>query len=206
MSSLFANVNNSHNAAPMTSNKVGPVQGCGGPATSPKAFNEDGVFKMASIAIGGKYKKRKSSKKRRPSRRRHMKKKTHKRRRYQRGGQADIDAEFSLRQGEFGGKQLTSDTNTTELAKVGGKSRRRRNRKSRKSRKHTRKNHRRRRAMKGGDGVYAAALTPSYSMPGEADTSSLASPAPVVNTNYCLDTFKHVGDQPPYNEEWKGIN
>ena len=204
MSSLFANVHNSHNAAPMTSNKVGPVQGCGGPATSPEALNQDGVFQMAST--GGKYKKRKSSKKRRPSRRRHMKKKTHKRRRYQRGGQADIDAEQLLQSGKPGTSPLVSDTNTTALAKVGGKSRRRRNRKSRKSRKHTRKNHRRRRAMKGGDGVYAAALTPSYSMPGEADTSSLASPAPVVNTNYCLDTFKHVGDQPPYNEEWKGIN
>ena len=116
------------------------------------------------------------------------------------------DTESSLQKGTAGVQPLIADTNTTELAKVGGKSRRRRNRKSRK---YTRKHHRvtrRRRAMKGGDGVYAAALTPSYSMPGEADTSSLASPAPVVNTNYCLDTFKHVGDQPPYNEEWKGIN
>jgi hypothetical protein len=205
MSSLFANVDNSHNAAPIMSSNVGPVQGCGGPANSPDALKQDGVFQMEST--GGKYKKRKSSKKRRPSRRRHMKKKTHKRRRYQRGGQAEIDAERSLQSGESGTPPLVSDTNTTELAKVGGKSRRRRNRKSRKyTRKHTRKNHRRRRAMKGGDGVYAAALTPSYSMPGEADTSSLASPAPIVNKNYCLDTFKHVGDQPPYNEVWKGIN
>lgn len=211
MVSLFANVDNSHNAAPIMSSNVGPVQGCGGPANSPDALKQDGVFQMEST--GGKYKKRKSSKRRHHSKRRHMKNKTYKRRRHQRGGQfMPIETERTLQAGKSGTSPLVSGTNTTDMAKVGGKSRRRRgtrHRKSRKSRKHNRKHHRvtrRRRAMKGGDGVYAAALTPSYSMPGEADTSSLASPAPFVKTNYCLDSFKHLGDKPPYNEEWKGIN
>lgn len=60
--------------------------------------------------------------------------------------------------------------------------------------------------MKGGAGVYAAALTPSYSTPGVLDSSALASPPPIVRTNNCLDTYKHLGDTPPYNEEWRGIN
>lgn len=207
MVSLFANVDNSHNAAPIMSSKVGPVQGCGGPANSPDALKQDGVFQMEST--GGKYKKRKSSKRRHHSKRRHMKKKTYKRTRHQRGGQADVQTETILQRGEPGTSPLVSDTNTTAKAATGGKSRRRRGTRHRKSRKHNRKHHRvtrRRRAMKGGDGVYAAALTPSYSMPGEADTSSLASPTPFERTNNCLDTYKHVGDTPPYNEEWRGIN
>ena len=60
--------------------------------------------------------------------------------------------------------------------------------------------------MKGGNGVYAAAFTPSYSTPGIAASSALTSPPPIDRTNHCLDTYKHLGDQPPYNEEWKGIN
>ena len=209
----FANVDNSHIAAPIVSSKVGPVQGCGGPPNSPDALKQDGVFQMAST--GGKYKKRKSSKRRRHhSRRRHMKKMTHKRRRHHRGGQAiDIDTESSLQKGTTGVQPLIADSNTTSRAVLrGGKSRRRRSSRHRKSRKHTRKHtrkHRRRsssRRMKGGDGVYAAALTPSYSTPGVLDSSALASPPPIVRTNNCLDTYKHLGDTPPYNEEWRGIN
>ena len=206
----FANVDNSHIAAPIMSSKVGPVQGCGGPPNSPDALKQDGVFQMAS-STGGKYKKRKSSKRRRHhSRRRHMKKRTHKRRRHHRGGQAiDVDAEHELLQGQSGTTDITSVTNTTSTASFkGGKSRRKRSSRHRKSRKHTRKHRRRRssRRMKGGDGVYAAALTPSYSTPGVLDSSALASPPPIVRTNNCLDTYKHLGDTPPYNEEWRGIN
>lgn len=204
----FANVDNSHIAAPIMSSKVGPVQGCGGPPNSPDALKQDGVFQMAS-STGGKYKKRKSSKRRRHhSRRRHMKKRTHKRR-HHRGGQAiDIDAESLLQKGTSGVQPLIADTNTTKAVLRGGKSRRKRSSRHRKSRKHTRKHRRRRssRRMKGGDGVYAAALTPSYSTPGVLDSSALASPPPIVRTNNCLDTYKHLGDTPPYNEEWRGIN
>ena len=227
MATPLANVDNSHNAAPITSSKVGPVQGCGGPPTSPEALKQDGVFQMASKGgapyvshrrgreyrlAGGKRTRRRSSKRRHHSRRRHAKKKTHRRRRHHRGGQM-IDP--ILRDSVTSGTEpVTSDTNTAALASInhddlmmGGRKSHRRRRHHKKSRKHTRK-HRRRgsRRMKGGDGVYAAALTPSYSAPGELDSSALASPPPIVRTNNCLDTYKHLGDKPPYNEEWKGIN
>lgn len=216
MESAFANVGNTHDVAPITSSKVGAVQGCGGPATSPEALQQEGVYKMASKVGGGKRhyqtlaggkrhtKRRRLSKRRRP--------KTHRRRRHHRGGQFDTAA---MREStSTGTKPIVSDTNTRELATkyhpyvaMGGRKSRRQRRHRKKSRKHTRK-HRRRssRRMRGGDGVYAAALTPSYSSPGDLESSALASPPPIVRTNNCLDTYKHLGDKPPYNEEWKGIN
>jgi hypothetical protein len=218
MESAFANVGNTHDVAPITSSKVGAVQGCGGPATSPEALQQEGLYRMASTVGGGKRryhtlaggkrhtKRRRLSKRRRP--------KTHRRRRHHRGGQHDSGA---MRDTVIPGTNPeVSDTNTTGLASkntpspfiaMGGRKSRRQRRHHKKSRKHTRK-HRRRssRRMRGGDGVYAAALTPSYSSPGELESSALASPPPIVRTNNCLDTYKHLGDKPPYNEEWKGIN
>ena len=207
----FANVYNSHIAAPIMSSKVGPVQGCGGPPNSPDALKQEGVFHMVA-STGGKYKKRKSSKRRHHSRRRHVKKRTHKRRRHHRGGQyMEFVKESTMQKGTPGVQPLIADTNTTSQVR-GGKSRRRRSSRHRKSRKHPRKHTRKHRTrsssrrMKGGDGVYAASLTPSYSTPGVLDSSALASPPPIVRTNNCLDTYKHLGDTPPYNEEWRGIN
>ena len=215
MESAFANVGNTHDVAPITSSKVGAVQGCGGPASSPEALQQEGVYRMASKVGGGKRryytlaggkrhtKRRRLSKRRRP--------KTHRRRRHHRGGQHDYGAMRDTV--SSGTKPVVSDGNTTSKQIIpypplvsGGKSHRRR-RHHKKSRKHTRK-HRRRgsRRMRGGDGVYAAALTPSYSSPGDLESSALASPPPIVRTNNCLDTYKHLGDKPPYNEEWKGIN
>lgn len=217
MESAFANVGNTHDVAPITSSKVGAVQGCGGPASSPEALQQEGVYKMESKVGGGKRhhytlaggkrhtKRRRLSKRRRP--------KTHRRRRHHRGGQSH-DTGAMRDTVSTGTKPVVSDLNTTELASkkpihewMGGRKSRRQRRHHKKSRKHTRK-HRRRssRRMRGGDGVYAAALTPSYSSPGDLESSALASPPPIVRTNNCLDTYKHLGDKPPYNEEWKGIN
>lgn len=208
MVSPIVNVNNIHDVAPITSSKVGPVRGCGGPPNSPEALEQEGVFRMAST--GGKSRRR-GKRPRSLRRRRHYTKKRVRRgkREHQRGGQLIIEDRENI---GLTGTPMISDTNIASreypMRTIGGKSRRRRSsRRYRKSKKHSRK-HRRRsgRRMRGGDGVYAAALTPSYSMPGEAESSALASPPPIVRTNNCLDTWKHIGDKPPYNEEWKGIN
>ena len=197
-----------HDVAPITSSKVGPVRGCGGPPNSPEALVQKGVFRMAST--GGKSRRRVRRRSHRRRRHHSTKKRIRRGKRvHHRGGQPYIDDRENIGQP---GIPMVSDTNIASreypMRIMGGKSRRRRpSRSYRKSKKHSRK-HRRRsgRRMRGGDGVYAAALTPSYSMPGEAESSALASPPPIVRTNNCLDTWKHIGDKPPYNEEWKGIN
>ena len=215
--SHFANKDNSHNVIPMTASKVGPVRGCGGPPNSPDALKQEGVFRVA--ATGGKSRRRRR-KGRSLKRRRHTTKK-HKRRSYRmgrhhRGGDL-IMQPYKARIGEQS-FPLISDTNTTSTVSStmimgGAKSMRKHKRHHRKSRKVSRKRSSRRhrgrrssRRVKRGGGVYAAAFTPSYSTPGVAESSALTSPPPIVRTNNCLDTWKHIGDKPPYNEEWKGIN
>ena len=217
--SQFANKDNSHNVIPMTASKVGPVRGCGGPPNSPDALEQKGVFRMAST--GGKSRRRgrkgRSLKRRRHSTRKH-KRRSNRMRRHHRGGQIGIQSI----QDRIGVQStpLIADTNTTKSSSLGtmmmGGSRRRHSRSSRHHRKSRKGTHKRRsrrhrgrrgsRRVKRGGGVYAAALTPSYSTPGVAESSALTSPPPIVRTNNCLDTWKHLGDEPPYNEEWKGIN
>ena len=63
-----------------------------------------------------------------------------------------------------------------------------------------------RKGQKGGYSQYMSniANTPGYSTGAppalSANNSALASPPPITPTNNCMNTWKHLGDVPPYNE------
>ena len=114
-------------------------------------------------------------------------------------------------------KGLNSQCSSVPQLMEGGKRRMRRSmshkkkshKKSHKKKSHKKKSHKKksyRKAQKGGYSQYMSniANTPSYSTGGppalSANNSALASPPPITPTNNCMNSWKHLGDIPPYNE------
>jgi hypothetical protein len=106
---------------------------------------------------------------------------------------------------QCGGKRRTKRS-TKNKRKVNKKKRtvkKRKNSKRRKTKVHKKRTHK----QKGGYSQYMSnvANTHTYALGGQLNpaNSALANPPPYTSTNDCLNTWKHLGDTPPYNEIMK---
>jgi len=86
------------------------------------------------------------------------------------------------------------------------KSSKKKSSKKKSSKKKSTKKKSHRKGQKGGYSQYLSniANTPGYSTGAPpallANNSALASPPPITPTNTCMNSWKHLGDLPPYNE------